>query len=34
LVIAGVISGELMLSDATVLGEWKIEARAGVSCFL
>ena len=28
---AGVVSGDLMLSDQTVLGEWKIEVKAAVS---
>jgi len=27
----GVISGDLMLSDQTPLGEWKIEVKAAVS---
>jgi len=33
LLLAGVISGDLSLSDQTVLGEWKIEATAAVSLF-
>jgi len=31
LVCAGVVSGDLMLSDQTVLGEWNIEVQAAVS---
>jgi len=32
IVSLGVISGDLQLSDQTVLGEWKIQAKAAVSC--
>ena len=28
----GVVSGDLELSDQTVLGEWKIQVKAAVSC--
>jgi len=28
----GVISSDLQLADETVLGEWKIVVKAGVSC--
>ena len=34
LLCLGVISGDLQLSDETVLGEWKIDVKAGVSCAL
>jgi len=30
----GVVSGDLMLSDQTVLGEWNIEVKAAVSYVL